>query len=117
LLNYNLRFDGPQQVGSFPGGASPYGALDMAGNLWEWVSDYYGEVYYSEAPNRNPSGPTSGEGRSFRGGSWASEQQIELVYLMTMYRFWNFPSVRSDVLGFRCALDAPAAGNDQGGDT
>jgi sulfatase modifying factor 1 len=44
-------------VGSKPAGASPYGAMDMAGNMWNWVSDRYDENYYQSSPNRNPTGP------------------------------------------------------------
>ena len=58
-------------VGSFPAGASPYGALDMAGNVWEWVGDWYDGGYYSQSPSENPQGPDSGEYRVIRGGSWA----------------------------------------------
>jgi hypothetical protein len=103
LLNSDLRFNGPSQVGSYPAGASPYGALDMAGNVWEWVADFYDATYYSSAPGLNPVGPPTGQGHVRRGGSWASEQRIELVYLTTTFRLWNNPSVSTDVTGFRCA--------------
>jgi formylglycine-generating enzyme required for sulfatase activity len=107
-LNFNVVYGGPVAVGSYPAGASPYGALDMAGNLWEWVADYYQEDYYAQAPERNPAGPATGQGHTFRGGSWASEAQTELTYVMSTYRFWNYPHIRSDVLGFRCAVsDVP----------
>jgi formylglycine-generating enzyme required for sulfatase activity len=58
------------EVGSFPEGASAYGALDMAGNVLEWVADWYDPNYYSGAPDRNPLGPSSGDLRVLRGGSW-----------------------------------------------
>jgi len=45
------------QVGSYPAGASPYGVLDMTGNVWEWVNDWYGENYYTHSPADNPPGP------------------------------------------------------------
>ncbi len=60
-------------VGSLPDGDSPYGVKDMAGNVREWVSDWYDAEYYQHAPNRNPQGPDKkGVVRSIRGGSWHS---------------------------------------------
>jgi len=104
LLNYNFVNDGPVRVGSYPAGASPYGVFDMAGNLWEWVADFYNETYYKGAPDINPKGPVSGEGRVLRGGSWASKLLAgELVFITPIYRLWNKPDMSSNVLGFRCA--------------
>lgn len=60
------------KVGSYPAGASPYGALDMAGNLWEWVEDWYSNTYYASSPRLNPRGPLTGAFRACRGGSWDS---------------------------------------------
>jgi hypothetical protein len=59
-------------VGSYPAGVSPYGVYDMAGNVWEWVSDWYQERYYQTAPAKNPKGPSNGKFRVLRGGSWES---------------------------------------------
>ena len=58
------------QVGSYPAGASLYGAMDMAGNVWEWVNDWYHSSYYKTSPESNPLGPDNGSFRVFRGGSW-----------------------------------------------
>ncbi|MDI6770890.1 MAG: SUMF1/EgtB/PvdO family nonheme iron enzyme [Anaerolineales bacterium] len=102
-LNYNFQVSGNAEVGSYPSGAGPYGALDMSGNLWEWVADYYGETYYQIAPARNPPGPSWGEGRVMRGGSWASEFDKYVAYVTTAFRLWNYDYISSDVLGFRCA--------------
>jgi formylglycine-generating enzyme required for sulfatase activity len=84
-------------VGSFPAGASPYRALDMAGNVREWVQDWYAEDYYASSPGLNPEGPSTGEYRVVRGGCWV----CNFRYLRTTNRFWKIPSEAYN--GFRCA--------------
>ena len=97
------RLQATTPVGSYPEGASPYGALDMAGNVWEWCADYYGKDYYKSAPARNPTGPRSGEGRVQRGGSWGDS--LELPFRCA-YRHYDVPGYRYLIVGFRCALRA-----------
>ena len=72
LLNYNSNIHDTTAVGSYPAGASPYGVMDMAGNVWEWVNDWYQADYYYNSPDSNPQGPAEGDSRVFRGGSWFS---------------------------------------------
>jgi formylglycine-generating enzyme required for sulfatase activity len=89
-------------IGSFPGGASPYGALDMAGNVWEWVADWYDEDYYSDSPYEDPRGPHSGTERTQRGGAWYDNES----WVRTTVRHSTPPWARFDDLGFRCVVSA-----------
>jgi formylglycine-generating enzyme required for sulfatase activity len=89
-------------VGNFPGGSSAYGALDMAGNVWEWTADWYGEYYYGNSPYENPAGPRFGTERAQRGGAWLDSES----WVRTTVRHATPPWVRCDDLGFRCALPA-----------
>jgi len=90
---------GTVPVGSKPKGASPYGALDMAGNVWEWVADWYDSGYYSQSPRRNPPGPDSGGGRVLRGGSLHGNQR----FTRCAYRVGGNPGYWYFYVGFRCA--------------
>jgi eukaryotic-like serine/threonine-protein kinase len=102
LLNYHWNLGDTTQVGSYPAGASPYGALDMAGNVWEWVYDWYGKDYYTASPHDNPGGPLSGNHHVIRGGSWSSIAWN----LRSAMRYWIDPKGRTYVdYGFRCALN------------
>jgi formylglycine-generating enzyme required for sulfatase activity len=72
---------------------------DMLGNVWERVSDWYGEKYYAESPRTDPSGPSSSEYRVLRGGSWGNKARNACASL----RDSDGPTVRFDTFGFRCA--------------
>ena len=90
------------QVGSYPAGASPYGALDMAGNVWEWVNDWYSSSYYSTSPYANPPGPAIGTYKVVRGGGFGSLWGHVRVALRNYGSLDGYPYI-----GFRCASDAP----------
>ncbi|HNZ13339.1 MAG TPA: SUMF1/EgtB/PvdO family nonheme iron enzyme [Anaerolineaceae bacterium] len=101
LLNSYGNITDTTVVGNYPDGSSPYGVLDMAGNIWEWTADWYSDSYYSSQISwRNPVGPNSGKFRVIRGGSWNNEA----IYVRTAYRGWLSPDNRNDSLGFRCIL-------------
>ncbi len=99
LANYGGCIGDTTAVKSYESGKSLYGAYDMAGNVWEWVNDWYATNYYSSLPERNPQGPTSGEYRVLRGGTWSSNG----YYLRSAYRYRGDPSYRYYDIGFRCA--------------
>jgi formylglycine-generating enzyme required for sulfatase activity len=95
----NDGYDYTSPVGNYPDGVSPYGCMDMAGNVWEWCNDWYASDYYGGSPGSNPQGPSSGSYRVFRGGSW----YYGAWYLRCSNRLRVVPSYRNDYLGFRCA--------------
>ena len=85
-------------VGSFPEGASPYGVMDMAGNVWEWCTDWYDSTYYSNKSFENPPGPSEGTARVIRGGSWNNDSRSCRASNRNSYS----PENQNYILGFRC---------------
>jgi len=98
LLQFDLcrRY---QRGGKLLGRGQPYGALDMAGNVWEWVNDWYSSTYYSGSPLSNPPGPATGVYRMLRGGDWSNSARG----LRVAYRNNQEPTQRYHGFGFRCA--------------
>jgi formylglycine-generating enzyme required for sulfatase activity len=89
------------EAGSYPDGASPYGVLDLAGNAWEWVNDWFSEDYYANPPRENPLGPTGGQYRVIRGGCSISSQWRAIG---TASRSAFVPDHHSPIFGFRCVM-------------
>jgi formylglycine-generating enzyme required for sulfatase activity len=102
LANYSECAWDTERVGSYAVGASPYGALDMAGNVWEWVADWYDSDYYDNSPSENPTGPSSGEGRVLRSGGWSTNPDLGRA----SNRNWSIPAGSMMGYGFRCARDS-----------
>ncbi len=103
LLNFDSYVGDTTAVGSYPSGASPYGALDMAGNVWEWVNDWFDSNYYASSPVSNPAGPSSGTYRVLRGGAWFSNG----AHINVDFRYWRDPAFSDLSIGFRCARSSP----------
>jgi formylglycine-generating enzyme required for sulfatase activity len=86
-------------VGSYENGKSPYGLYDMAGNVWEWVNDWYSDTYYQSLPSSNPLGRDTGQERVLRGGAWVNFD----IYVRSVVRSAINPSIAYNFFGFRCA--------------
>ena len=99
LTNYNFCIGDTTPVDSYPDGASPYGVFDMAGNVGEWISDWYQADYYTVSPPINPTGPITGTNRVIRGGAWLDNE----IDIRVAARDWGFPGLWTNYLGFRCA--------------
>jgi len=92
-------------TGMFPQGQSPFGLMDMSGNVWEWVADWYQpDAYRFRKEGTAPQGPEAGTLRVIRGGSWLSSTHSELT---AWHRARRKPDKASNATGFRCAYDTP----------
>jgi formylglycine-generating enzyme required for sulfatase activity len=100
--NYEDCVESTVSADSLLSGASPYGALNMAGNVGEWVADWYDKDYYRDSPAANPQGPESGSQRVARGGSWYHPK----IALRCAFRSSFPPSRRVAYLGFRVVMGA-----------
>jgi formylglycine-generating enzyme required for sulfatase activity len=102
-----IQQHGPSPVGSCPTGASPYGLLDMSGNVWQWCSDYYSDNYFEAGEDKtavNPSGPATGTNRIMRGGGWDFN---DMGYFISTFRFQFTANRAEKYTGFRCVVVAP----------
>jgi formylglycine-generating enzyme required for sulfatase activity len=86
------------RVGRRVAGQSPFGAFDMAGNVWEWTADWYDAGYYARSPQQNPVGPDKGTLKVMRGGCWMSTENS----LRTTCRKAELPKQWAPNVGFRC---------------
>jgi formylglycine-generating enzyme required for sulfatase activity len=102
IADYNDGYEDVSPVGNYPAGSSFFGAYDMAGNVWEWMSDWYDSGYYSKSPGSNPTGPLNGDFRVLRGSAWDGSN----ISVRPAGRFWRDPTNSNDLIGFRCARGA-----------
>ena len=103
--NYlDCQSTGSLPIGSRPAGASPFNALDMTGNVWEWVSDWHAPDYYASSPSENPFGPETGSAKVVRGGSWL----FDAKHARAANRRSDGPLITKPDYGFRCVFpDSP----------
>jgi formylglycine-generating enzyme required for sulfatase activity/tRNA A-37 threonylcarbamoyl transferase component Bud32 len=106
LANYNKNVNDTSAVNSYPKGVSPYGAFNMAGNVWEWVNDWW-SVQYDVGDTNNPIGPQSGTSRVLRGGSWNYDYSV----VRSANRISRNPLVWDYNIGFRCAFSSEKVDN------
>ena len=100
LMNMNVAMVGTMPVGSYPAGVSPYGVMDLAGNAWEWVQDWYDAGYYEYSPYPNPQGPQEGELKVARGGGGIDATMT--LDVRSTVRWQLAPVEENPVVGFRC---------------
>ncbi|MCC6192356.1 MAG: SUMF1/EgtB/PvdO family nonheme iron enzyme, partial [Anaerolineales bacterium] len=91
-------------VGRYPDGASPFGVYDLAGNVLEWVADYYDPQYYAQSVTEQPPGPAFGNERVLRGGSFGN---LDGQAYTATRRYHLAPGAAEVDVGFRCAMGLP----------
>lgn len=106
-VTYRRRFElfgfkAMSPVDQMEKGRSPYGLYHMAGNVWEWVADWFDPDYYKHSPKKDPQGPSNGTSKVLRGGNW----YYKAYYMRTTYRFNEKPEVFKVWQGVRCAKNA-----------
>jgi formylglycine-generating enzyme len=103
LLNFLGCLGHTTSVSSYPNGNSTYGLLDMAGNVFQWVNDFYDEHYFESMPAANPTGPASGASHGIRGASFESDTS----QIPSGTRHFGAPAYHNRDLGFRCVVAQP----------
>jgi formylglycine-generating enzyme required for sulfatase activity len=101
LANFGFCIGKTTSVDLYSQGESPYGLLDMVGNVWEWCNDWYYSDYYNNSPDKNPPGPETGACRVFRGGGWHNNAKS----IRCATRNDSVPSFRVDDIGFRLCME------------
>lgn len=102
-LAWNDAFARAAPVAYYEAGRSAAGLYDMAGNVWEWVADWFDPAYYAVSPGADPTGPETGEEKVVRGASWYDTAYVAAAAV----RFPSSPGNADRTLGFRCAADTP----------
>ena len=97
-LNYNDNIGDTTPVDRYPFGASPYGVLNMAGNVREWVSDWFNQGYYLHSPYENPGGAQNAENKVLRGSSFTDDAYQSVAF----NRYEHYPMSPGENRGFRC---------------
>ncbi len=105
LLNFQGCLGHTSGVLDYPAGRSSYGLLDMEGNVYQWVNDWFDPNYYDTMPAQNPTGPASGQQRVIRGASF----EADATQLLSAIRHFGAPAYHSGDLGFRCVVNQPKA--------
>jgi iron(II)-dependent oxidoreductase len=102
MANVDAVLSHTSPVDQFFMGISPYGCLDMIGNVWEWCYDWFDEKFYTMSPANNPKGPENGKKKVIRGGGWDTIS----FNARNAFRFFADPASKSPNIGFRCVVDA-----------